>query len=149
MASTVDHDITGLDDLTGYLADVGAFDPAAALTEFGKVTAAEAVRIAPKRTGALAAAISSTYYGGAGGVAIKVDTTRAPHGYTFHATAMGKARGYMTMKVPAHFRRGSQVSAYGRVVKIRDYPFLYLAYAAKEREATTLLEDALTKVVNP
>lgn len=141
--------VEGLDQLAEYFRNIGEFDPKDALTEFGKVTATEAVRIAPKRTGAMAAAISSVYYGGAGGVAIKVDTTKAPHGYTFHATAMGKARGYMTFKVPAHTRRGSQVSAYGRVAKIRDYPFLHLAYAAKEQEATDLLEEALNKVVNP
>ena len=139
--------VEGLDQVAAALVEIGNTDPGPALTEFGKAAATEAVRIAPKKTGALAAAISSTYYGGAGGVAIKVDTTRAPHGYTFHAVALGKSTGGFTFRVPAHSRGGYGVSGYTRQAYIPNRPFLFQAVTTKTKELTALLEAELTKKV--
>ena len=136
--------IEGLDQVAAKLVEVGNTDPGPALTEFGKITTAEAVRIAPKKTGTLAAAVTSTYYGGAGGLAIKVDTTRAPHGYTFHAIALGKSAGGFTFRVPASGNR----RAYTRQAYIPNRPFLFQAVATKTKELTALIEAELAKAVN-
>jgi hypothetical protein len=114
-----------------------------ALTNWGKLVQTEAIRLAPRKTGALAAAISTTFYPGGGGVSIKVDTTTAPHGYTFHATALGMSSGGFTFRVPGTATR----QAYTRKAYIPNKPFLFLAAKAKEQELVTLVEDELSKVV--
>lgn len=141
-----DLEVSGLTEVAALLTRLSDSDSllAPALTEFGKIVVAEAVRIAPKKTGAMAAAIGTTYYGGEGGVSMKVDTTRAPHGYTFHAIALGKSRGGFTFRVPASGTR----RAYTRQAYIPNRPFLFLALYAKERELNTLIEAELAKVVN-
>lgn len=148
MTGTAGIETSGIEEVVAALTRIGASEEEVAregLTKFGTVVASEASRLAPKRSGAMAASVTPVYYGGKGGLSVKATH---PAAYTMHAIAMGKSRGGMTFRVPAHSRRGSTVRAYVRQSYIPNRPFLYQALAAKTRELNTAIEAALTRVVN-
>ena len=148
MADAAGLETSGVEEVAAALTRIGASQEEVSrdgLTKFGTIVAAEAARLAPKRSGAMASSIKPTYYGGAGGLSVKATH---PAAYTMHAVAMGKSRGGMTFRVPSHSRSGSVVRAYVRQSYIPNRPFLYQALAVKTRELNTAIEEALTKVVS-
>ena len=137
--------VTGLDQVAAYLADVGSTADAnvdQAMGEFGKLVTTQAQGTAPKLTGAMAASVTSTYTDGT----LTVKAT-APHAYTFHAVALGKSGGYMVFRVGGHTRAGSYVGGYSARRPIRNDPFLFAAFLKLQNDLATKVTTAVTKAV--
>lgn len=124
-----------------------ALDPGveAALIDHGRTVVTQAAALAPSRTGRLRAALTSTYT--AGTLTVDAGTATAPHAYTMHATALGKANGGMTFTVPAHSRRGYPVSGYRAKRRIPNRPYLIQAWQKNLSHLSDTITAAVAKVV--
>lgn len=118
-----------------------------ALRQHGDLVRAAAVRLAPSKTGALKGAVSSTFTDGAG-LVVSAGVDKAPHAYTFHATARGHANGYMVFRVPRHTRRGYQVGGYSALRRIVDNAYLDKAWEQNQTKLAESLATALGKVID-
>ena len=138
-------EITGVDDVAAALRAIGP-DADAQISEalggFGRLVVSQAQTLAPKKTGAMAEAITSTY----------VDNTltvraTAPQAYTFHAVAMGLSGGYMVFRVGGHYRAGSFISGYSARRRIPNNPFVFAAFLKLQADLERATETALTEAV--
>ena len=141
-------EVTGTEEVAAYLHRVG--DSASlvdtALTDHGKAVVMEAQHIAPRNTGVLAAAITSTY-SPSSGLVVTANAERVPYAYTFHAKELGTSNGYMVFRVRGHSRKGSFVTGYNTVRPIKSNPYLYTAWTRLESRLAAAVEAALTKVI--
>jgi len=142
--------VEGQDLITAALAEMGTSQQTevdAALTAHGKVVQAEAIRLAPKRTGATARGATTTFTTGTG-LTVDANSALHPAAYTHHAMFLGKSNGYMVFRVPLHNRRGYTVTGYNALRPIKNNPYLFTAWTSKLPALETAVADALTRVVS-
>ena len=140
---------TGIDDVAAHLHTVGERSQPAvddALKAHGDMIRTQAIRVAPKATGALSNAITSTYTP-TGGLVVDAHSEKVPHAYTFHATSMGAANGYMVFRVPRHTRGGYVVNGYSALRPIVNNAYLTATWEANMTKLADSVAEALTGVI--
>jgi hypothetical protein len=140
--------LSGADEAAAALAEIGASQTEVdrALTDHGALVVNTATPLAPRKTGALVAAMSTTYTPSAG-LVVSAGTQLAPHAYTMHATALGYANGGMTFAVGSHSRKGSTVTAYRAKRRIPNRPYLTQAWDQELPKLREAVESALARMI--
>jgi hypothetical protein len=140
--------LSGADEAAAALAEIGASQTEVdrALADHGALVISTATPLAPRKTGALVAAMSTTYTPTTG-LVVSAGTQLAPHAYTMHATKLGYANGGMTFAVPSHSRKGSTVTAYRAKRYIPNKPYLTQAWDSQLMKLREAVESALARMI--
>lgn len=136
-------EFTGLRELNASLKKLGVTDDAikTAMNEAGQIVQREAWRIMPVDSGASARTLKVNK--NKNKLVVQVGTNKVAGPYVMHATAIGKARSFMTFDVRAHTRRGVSVRSYSVVRAVRNFPYLFIAF---ERQKQAMYESYVTAI---
>jgi hypothetical protein len=137
----------------------------------GGVVVSTAAGIAPRKTGRMAAALSSTptTFPGGDGVTVSAGANTVPYAYTFHSGMVGKPQtgatglpiapkvsgGYMVFRVNGYTRsrtgksgKGGFVSGYSALRPIKLNPYLFIAVIQLHTKLQQSVELAAKEVTN-
>ena len=148
MAALKGLEFTGLRELNASLKKMGVTDDAikTAMNEAGAIVQAEARSLAPVKSGKMARTVKVNKNKNTLKITVGNNTT-VKYAYTFHALEIGKSKGGFTFRIPAHTRRGHRVNSYVAQRRIRDFPFLWLAFEQKSREVYTAYVEAIGNLI--
>jgi len=166
VATDAGLEVTGVDELVSYFGEFADRVSEAVVTTMaahGGQVISDAYTLAPKKTGAMASALSITpvQFPGGPGFTLSIGSNIVPYAYTYHSGIIGKAQfdplgaplapkvsgGYMVFRVSGHNRGGYFVGGYSALRKITLNPYLFIAWVRLRAKLDYSVAKALEAVM--